>query len=135
MAKKQEKISEKTGKTAANSPATIIRNQKKRLAEAELLLSISKRMSAMDSLDAVLKILVETATSKLNAERGSLFLLDRNTNELYSRVAMGNFMREIRILSTSGVAGHVLPRAKARSYPTPMPTPASIATSTNRPAL
>jgi adenylate cyclase len=117
MVKKQEKNPEKFGKTAANSPATIIRNQKKRLAEAELLLSISKRMSAMDSLDAVLKILVETATSKLNAERGSLFLIDRNTNELYSRVAMGNFMREIRILSTSGVAGHVFTKGEGVIIP------------------
>ena len=117
MAKKQEKISGKTGKTAANSPATIIRNQKKRLAEAELLLSISKRMSAMDSLDAVLKILVETATSRLNAERGSLFLIDRNTNELYSRVAMGNFMREIRILNTSGVAGYVFTKGEGVIIP------------------
>jgi len=117
MAKKQEKISEKTGKTAASSPATIIRNQKKRLAEAELLLGISKHMSAMNSLDAVLKILVETATSKLNAERGSLFLIDRNTNELYSRVAMGNFMREIRILNTSGVAGYVFTKGEGVIIP------------------
>ncbi len=117
MAKKQGKNSEKSGKAAANSPATIIRNQKKRLAEAELLLGISKHMSAMNSLDAVLKILVETATSKLNAERGSLFLIDRNTNELYSRVAMGNFMREIRILSTSGVAGHVFTKGEGVIIP------------------
>lgn len=117
MAKKQGKNSEKSGKTSANSPATIIRNQKKRLAEAELLLGISKRMSAMDSLDAVLKILVETATSKLNAERGSLFLIDRNTNELYSRVAMGNFMREIRILNTSGVAGYVFTKGEGVIIP------------------
>jgi len=117
MVKKQEMKPEKSGKTSANSPATIIRNQKKRLAEAELLLGISKRMSAMDSLDAVLKILVETATSKLNAERGSLFLIDRNTNELYSRVAMGNFMREIRILNTSGVAGYVFTKGEGVIIP------------------
>jgi len=94
-------------KSAGVSSVSLLRDQKKRLAEAELLLDISRRISAMDSLDAVLKMLVETATSRLNAERGSLFLNDPNTNELYSRVAMGNFMREIRILSTSGIAGHV----------------------------
>lgn len=117
MAEKQKKKPEKSGKIAANSPATIIRNQKKRLAEAELLLGISKSMSAMNSLDAVLKILVETATSKLNAERGSLFLIDHNTNELYSRVAMGNFMREIRILNTSGVAGYVFTKGEGVIIP------------------
>lgn len=87
--------------------SSTIRDQRKRLAEAELLLDISRRISAMDSLDAVLKMLVETATSRLNAERGSLFLNDPNTNELYSRVAMGNFMREIRLLNTNGIAGYV----------------------------
>ncbi|OGK13618.1 MAG: guanylate cyclase [Candidatus Riflebacteria bacterium GWC2_50_8] len=87
--------------------AATVRDQRKRLLEAELLLDISHRISTMDSLDAVLKMLVEMATSKLNAERGSLFLNDPNTNELYSRVAMGNFMREIRILNTNGIAGYV----------------------------
>jgi hypothetical protein len=32
---------------------------------------------------------------------------DAATNELYSRIAQGNIQREIRILNTSGVAGHV----------------------------
>ncbi len=81
--------------------------QRKRLREAELLLDISRRMSAIDSLDTVLNVLVEMTTSELGAERGSLFLNDPDTHELYSRVAMGNFQREIRILNTSGVAGSV----------------------------
>ncbi len=80
---------------------------RRRLREAELLLEITRRISAMDSLDAVLNTLVEMTTSELNAERGSLFLNDPDTHELYSRVAQGNFQREIRILNTSGIAGHV----------------------------
>jgi adenylate cyclase len=80
---------------------------RRRLREAELLLSISRRISSMDSLDAVLNALVEMTTTELGAERGSLFLNDPDTSELYSRVAQGNFQREIRIISTSGIAGHV----------------------------
>jgi len=80
---------------------------RRRLREVELLLDITRRISSMDSLDAVLNALVEMTTSELNAERGSLFLNDPETSELYSRVAQGNFQREIRILNTSGVAGHV----------------------------
>ncbi len=95
---------QKVGKADASA---LVRAQRKRLAEAELLLDIAHRISAIDSLDGVLKMLIETATSRLNAERGSIFLNDANTNELYSRVAMGNFMREIRILNTTGIAGHV----------------------------
>jgi len=82
-------------------------DQKQRLRELELLLDISRKMSAMDSLDEVLKVLVEMSTARLNAERGTLFLNDPHTHELYSRVAMGNFTREIRILNSNGIAGHV----------------------------
>ncbi|MBI3045530.1 MAG: GAF domain-containing protein [Betaproteobacteria bacterium] len=79
----------------------------RRLRSAELLLSISQKMASIDSLDEVLTTLVEMTTAELGAERGSLFLNDPTTNELYSRVAQGNFQREIRLLNNSGVAGHV----------------------------
>ncbi len=47
-------------------------------------------MAGMDTLDEVLHALVEMTTAELNAERGTLFLNDPETNELYSRVAQGN---------------------------------------------
>src|SRR3954462_5440310 len=81
--------------------------QKRRLREAELLLEVSRKMSVTDSLDEVLNTLLDATTAELNAERGTLFLNDYETNELYSRVAQGSFRREIRILNTTGVAGHV----------------------------
>ena len=43
----------------------------------------------------------------MGAERGTLFLNDPQTGELYSRFAQGNFQREIRILNNSGIAGYV----------------------------
>ena len=92
---------------ASITPPTTATAHKRRLREAELLLDISRKMSAIDSLDSVLNILVEMTTDELGAERGTLFLNDSETGELYSRVAMGNFQREIRILNTSGVAGYV----------------------------
>jgi adenylate cyclase len=93
--------------TTGTDPTATAAAQKKRLREAELLLDISRKMSAIDSLDTVLNVLVERLASELNAERGTLFLNDAETNELYSRVAMGNFQREIRILNKTGVAGYV----------------------------
>ncbi len=91
-------------KRAATSEAA---SQKKWIKEANILLKISKRISAQESLDDVLNVLVEMCTSELNAERGSLFLNDAETNELYSRVAQGTSQREIRILNSSGIAGFV----------------------------
>jgi adenylate cyclase len=75
--------------------------------EAELLLDISKTTAAFETLDEILKSLVEITTRELKADRGTIFLNDSETGELYSRVAQGNFQREIRILNNSGVAGHV----------------------------
>ena len=80
---------------------------RRRLRHVELLLEVTRRMAGYGTLDEVLKALVEMTTTELNAERGSLFLNDADTNELYSRVAQGNIQREIRILNTSGIAGYV----------------------------
>ena len=78
-----------------------------RLHHAEILLDISRKVAAKETLDEVLKTLVEITTTEIGAERGSLFLNDIKTGELYSRFLQGNFEREIRILNHSGVAGHV----------------------------
>lgn len=78
-----------------------------RLHEAEILLDISRQVAAKETLDEVLNTLVEITTSEIGAERGSLFLNDTRTCELYSRVLQGHYQREIRILNNSGVAGHV----------------------------
>lgn len=84
-----------------------LRRANKRLKQAEMLLNVSRRVAAMETLDEVLETLVEMTTFELGAERGSLFLNDTTTDELYSRVAQGNFSREIRILNTTGVAGAI----------------------------
>lgn len=78
-----------------------------RVKVVELLLEVTRRMAAHDSLDDVLRELVEMTTAELQAERGALFLNDPETNELYSRVAQGNIKREIRLLNNTGIAGHV----------------------------
>ncbi|MBK8062991.1 MAG: GAF domain-containing protein [Betaproteobacteria bacterium] len=95
------------GSAVADRRAGEAAAQKRRLREAELLLEVSRRMSATDSLDEVLTVLLDTTSNELDAERGTLFLNDPDTNELYSRVAQGPFRREIRILNTSGIAGYV----------------------------
>ena len=88
-------------------PAERDQEGRRRLRHLELLLEVTRRMAGYGTLDEVLQALVDMTTTELNAERGSLFLNDPDTNELYSRVAQGNIQREIRILNTSGVAGYV----------------------------
>ncbi len=98
-----------------SKPATTrggVSAQKQRLRETELLLSIARRISAMDSLNTVLEELISLTVAELGAERGSLFLNDPATNELYSRVAQDTHQREIRFLNTTGVAGYVFNTGK-----------------------
>jgi adenylate cyclase len=72
-----------------------------------MLLKTSQKMGSLDSLDAVFDALVKVATRETKADRGSLFLHDDDTGELYSRVAQGIGFHEIRIMDTDGVAGAV----------------------------
>lgn len=72
-----------------------------------LLLSISEKVAAMDSLDEILQLLVKVSTEQLGAERSTLFLNDPATNELYSRVAQGELSQEIRLMNDRGIAGWV----------------------------
>ncbi len=86
---------------------------RRRLRHLELLLEVTHRMASYGTLNEVLQALLDMTTTELNAERGSLFLNDPDTNELYSRVTQGNIQREIRILNTSGVAGYVYTAGEA----------------------
>ena len=79
----------------------------RKLQRAEMLLGISREVAGIESLDAVLERLVEITTREAGCERSTLFLNDDQTGELYSRVAQGENRREIRLLNTSGIAGHV----------------------------
>ena len=72
-----------------------------------MLLQVTTDLAKTKSLDEALETLVKITTSTIGAERGTIFLNDASTGELYSRIAQGNFRREIRILNTKGVAGWV----------------------------
>ena len=77
------------------------------LRRAETLLEVSRRCAAASDVVSVLKTLVDITVEALDCDRGTLFLNDSETGELYSRVAQGDLVREIRINNTSGFAGHV----------------------------
>ncbi len=97
----------KTDSGAKPATRSSVRTQLSQKGLAEFLLEVSHRVAAVRTLDEQLETLIDITSSTLGAERGTLFLLDSLTGELYSRVALGNFKREIRILSNVGVAGHV----------------------------
>ena len=74
---------------------------------ARILLEVTNSLAVSKNLDDALAILVKITTHHIKAERGTVFINDQTTGELYSRIAQGNLKREIRILNTKGVAGWV----------------------------
>ena len=69
-----------------------------------MLLQVTTDLAKTKSLDEALETLVKITTSTIGAEeRGTIFLNDASTGELYSRIAQGNFRREIRILNSKGI--------------------------------
>ena len=78
-----------------------------KLRRTELLLEITKKIAGLSSLSEILWTLIQFVTKELGADRGTLFLNDTETNELYSRVAQGELTREIRILNDVGIAGAI----------------------------
>ncbi len=80
---------------------------KTELKKTELLLEINKKIARLKNLSEILWTIIDFVTENVDGDRGSLFLNDSETNELYSRVAQGELTREIRILNTVGIAGAI----------------------------
>jgi len=71
------------------------------------MLETVKDIAGELNLDALLQRIISAVTSLLNAERSSLFLYDRKSNDLFSRIAEGVEIKEIRFPSNAGIAGNV----------------------------
>ena len=90
--------------------------ERKRAQEMEFV-SIVSDVTAEIDLSALLKRVMEEATRMLNADRATLFLNDEKTNELFSRVAMGEGIGEIRLPNTAGIAGSVFTSGETMNIP------------------
>ena len=77
------------------------------LERTKFLLDVSRKIGALKNLSEILWTIIDFATQNVKGDRGSIFLNDPETNELYSRVAQGDLTREIRILNTVGIAGSI----------------------------
>ncbi len=80
------------------------------LLQSDQLKKIIKAAQLVNSnikIDNVLQDIVNVAIDLTNADRGTLYLVDKERNELWSKVVMGNEVREIRLNVGEGVAGWV----------------------------
>jgi len=71
------------------------------------LTQVVNTLSSTLSLDRLLPEMIALIAELMDAERGSLFLHDPDTDELFSRVMSGEGVTEIRIPAGAGIAGSV----------------------------
>src|SRR5207237_7088072 len=67
----------------------------------------AKALVAERDLDRLLNLIVQSAARVVEADRCSLFLVDRERGELWAKVAQGLGMKEMRIPMDRGIAGAV----------------------------
>ena len=80
--------------------SSVLKNENK-------MMEVTSAMTAEIQLLPLLQKVMETVTEILDADRSTLFLYDTKTNELWSQVAEGFQLKEIRIPSNMGIAGSV----------------------------
>ncbi|NNF60484.1 MAG: SpoIIE family protein phosphatase, partial [Gammaproteobacteria bacterium] len=79
------------------------------------VLELSKQLSSEGNLDNVLERVVRLAREVLHADRGTVFLYDRDDNELVSRVATGK--QDIRVSIETGIVGECARERKIINVP------------------
>ena len=77
--------------------------------------AVSRAMTGERDLDRLLALILESATELLHADRCSLFVVDHEAGELWTRIAQGS--KEIRLPLGSGIAGSVAQSAEIVNIP------------------
>ena len=77
-----------------------------RVSKLTSILDVAKAMAAARDLDLLLPLIIYEAAKVVDADRCTLFILDRERGELWSKVAQGA-SHEIRVKLGKGIAGSV----------------------------
>lgn len=97
--------------------ALLVEDVQRRIHTSEILLNVMASVSSELELNQLLRTIVVKTSESMQAERCTLFLIDKKTGELFSRVAQGEGMAEIRIPGGAGIAGHVATTGETVNIP------------------
>ena len=78
-----------------------------------ILLEIARHIGNITDFDELLKIIVKLATDAFEAERATVFVIDKEKNEIWSRIGTRIGKREIRLPVGKGIAGEVAATGKS----------------------
>ena len=78
------------------------------------LVKISQSITALTDIDELLKVIAEETKNAIQADRCTVFLWDKDSDELWSKVALGiDDSKEIRFPADKGLAGYVVKTGEA----------------------
>ena len=81
------------------------------------LVKIGRSITAVTDINVLLKVIAEETRIAIQADRCTVFLLDKEKNELWSKVALGIESSEIRFPADKGLAGYVVKTGEPLNIP------------------
>jgi len=84
-----------------------LERQARTIDRLQRLVEASKVLNSTLDLGELFEIILRTTTENTDAERASLFLLDHDRNELFTLLAQGMDLKEIRLPMGKGLVGYV----------------------------
>ena len=81
------------------------------------LVKIGRSITAVTDIDILLKVIAEETKIAIQADRCTVFMLDKDKNELWSKVALGMNSQEIRFPADKGLAGYVVKTGEPLNIP------------------
>ena len=87
--------------------ASIARDLERSRKVATAFLDVGLALGQSHDLDALLDVVLSRIVSTLEADRATLYLLDRKKNRLVSRIMQGGTPRQIHLAVGEGIAGSV----------------------------
>lgn len=82
-----------------------------------MLLDVTRRLMTVTDLDALLRLIADATVAMVGAERATIYIVDRERKEYWSRVATGKGVGEIRFPLGVGIAGTVAETGETISIP------------------
>ncbi len=85
-----------------------LKNQlKRKINEMHSMQQIGKTLSSILDRDRLLVLIMDEVTRLMDAERGTLYIVESEKGELWSKIAQKSEIKEIRLKIGVGIAGHV----------------------------
>jgi len=88
-----------------------------RLSKLQKLVEASKIVNSTLDLDKLLGLILDSAVTSIDADRGTVYLVDSIKQEIWSKVLQGDNMVEIRLPLGKGISGYVAQTGETINIP------------------